>query len=101
MGAGSVLAFEADATMERESDRSLASPGVVAWRTRHLVATMLGAGVVLVVLTLVASQADPTAVDLGATRWIQQVKNPAFAALLYWVSWFGYAPQNLIMPLVL
>src|SRR5712664_3890169 len=61
---------------------------------------MLGAGVVLVGLTLVA-QADPNAVDLGATRWVQQFNNAAFAALMYWVSWFGYAPQNLIMPLVL
>ena len=43
--------------MERENDRSLASPGVVAWRTRHLVGVMLGAGVGLVGLTLVASQA--------------------------------------------
>ena len=83
------------------SDRSLASPGVVAWRTRHLVALMLLAGLVLVVLTLVASQADPNAVDLGATRWIQQINNPAFAALMYWVSWLGYSPQNLVMPLVL
>lgn len=87
--------------MERENDRSLASPGVVAWRTRHLVGVMLGAGVVLVGLTLVASQADPNAVDLGATRWVQQFNNAAFAALMYWVSWFGYAPQNLIMPLML
>jgi membrane-associated phospholipid phosphatase len=73
---------------------------LIAWRTRHLVALMLISGLVLVGLTLVASQADPNAVDLGATRWIQQFKNPAFAALMYWVSWFGYAPQNLIMPLV-
>ena len=84
-----------------ENDRSLASPGVVAWRTRHLVALMLVAGLILVGLTLVASQADPNAIDLGATRWIQQIKNPAFAALMYWVSWFGYSPQNLVMPLVL
>ena len=79
----------------------MASPGLVAWRTRHLVALMLVSGLILVGLTLVASQADPNAIDLGATRWIQQIKNPAFAALMYWVSWFGYAPQNLIMPLVL
>src|SRR5258708_26857246 len=87
--------------MERESDPSVASPWWVAWRTRHLVGTMLGAGVVLVGLTLVAMQADPNAVDLGVTRWIQQVNNPVFQGLMYWVSWLGYSPQNLIMPVVL
>jgi len=74
---------------------------LVAWRTRHLVALMLVTGLILVGLTLIASQADPNAIDLGATRWIQQIKNPVFAALMYWVSWFGYSPQNLVMPLVL
>jgi undecaprenyl-diphosphatase len=87
--------------MERESDPAVASPWLVAWRTRHLVGTMLAAAVVLVGLTLIAMQADPNAVDLGATRWIQQVKNPAFQGLMYWVSWVGYSPQNLILPLVL
>src|SRR3569833_4125155 len=79
------------------SDLSLTSPAVSAWRTRHLVAIMLVALLVLAVLTLVASQASPNAIDLGATLWIQQIKDPRFAALMYWVSWFGYSPQNLIM----
>jgi membrane-associated phospholipid phosphatase len=83
------------------SDPSLTSPAVSAWRTRHLVAIMLVALLLLAVLTLVASQANPNAVDLGATRWIQQIKDSRFAALMYWVSWFGYSPQNLVMPLVL
>jgi membrane-associated phospholipid phosphatase len=82
------------------SEPSLTSPTVVAWRTRHLVGIMLVAGLVLVALTLVASQANPNAIDLGATRWLQQFRHPAFAALMYWVSWFGYPPQSWILPLV-
>jgi membrane-associated phospholipid phosphatase len=81
-------------------EREIASPGVVAWRTRHLVATLLVAGLILVGLALVASQANPDAVDVGVTRWIQQIQDPAFAGLMYWVSWFGFAPQSIIMPLV-
>src|SRR5882672_8743079 len=84
-----------------DGDRSIASPGLVAWRTRHLVALLLGSGLLLVGLTLVAIQADPNAVDLSAPRWIQQITNPAFAALMFWVSWIGYTPQNLILPLIL
>src|SRR5438067_10302497 len=80
------------------SDRELASPGVVAWRTRRLVAIMLVAGLILVGLTFVASQANPNAIDIEATRWIQQFRNPAFAALMYSVSWVGFAPQSWVMP---
>jgi undecaprenyl-diphosphatase len=83
------------------SEPSLTSPTVVAWRTRQLVGIMLVAGLVLAGLTLVASQANPNAIDLGATLWLQQFRNPAFSQLMYWVSWFGYPPQNWLMPLVL
>jgi membrane-associated phospholipid phosphatase len=83
------------------SDPQVASPGVVAWRTRQLVGVVLAAGLVLAGLTLVASQADPDAVDLAATRWLQQFDSPVFAAFMAAVSWFGFAPQNLVMPVVL
>jgi undecaprenyl-diphosphatase len=82
------------------ADRSQASPGVVAWRARHLVGLSLVSALILVGLTLVASQANPNAIDLGATLWIQQFHNPTFAALMFGVSWFGFAPQTWIVPLV-
>jgi undecaprenyl-diphosphatase len=77
-----------------------APTGVVLWRTRQLVAILLVAGVVLVGLTLVASQAGPNAIDLEATLWLQSITLPGFAALMYAVSWVGYAPQSWVMPLV-
>ena len=86
--------------MERVSERSLATPGVVAWRTRHSVGVLLGASIVLVGLTLLASHADPSTVDVGATRWLQQFHNPAFATLMVWVSWFGFAPQTWVLPVI-
>src|SRR5580765_5468798 len=85
---------------EDVSDQSLAAPGVVAWRMRLSVGVLLGAGIALGGLTIVASQADPNVVDLGATRWLQQFHNPAFATLMAWVSWFGFAPQTWVLPVV-
>ncbi len=51
------------------SDPQVASSGVVAWRTRQMVGIVLAAGLmILAVLTLIATQADPNVVDLAATR---------------------------------
>jgi membrane-associated phospholipid phosphatase len=101
---GSLLAFvQEDSLRDDElsvSDQSLASPPVVSWRTRHLVFLLLISAVILVGLTVVASQANPDEIDVDATRWIQQFQNPAFVALMAGVSWFGFAPQTWIMPLV-
>lgn len=78
----------------------VAAPWLVAWRTRHLVLLLLVLGLVLVGLTFVASQANPNGIDLGATRWIQQFQQPAFATLMLWVSWPGFAPQTWVLPFV-
>jgi hypothetical protein len=83
------------------SDPQVANPGVVAWRTRQLVGIVLAAGLVLAVLTLIASQADPNAVDLAATRWLQRFDSPMFFAFMAAASWFGFAPQSLVMPVAL
>jgi len=83
-----------------DAETTIVAPGVVAWRTRHLVVFLLVLGLVLVGLTLVASQTNPDAVDLGATRWIQQFRNPAFVSLMFWVSWAGFAPQTWVLPVL-
>jgi hypothetical protein len=41
------------------SDRSIASPGVIAWRTHQPVGFLLVSPLVLVGLTFAASQTDP------------------------------------------
>jgi undecaprenyl-diphosphatase len=66
-----------------------------------VVAFLLVLSLGLIGLTLVARQADPNAIDLGATRWIQQLHDPAFATLMAWVSWPGFAPQAWLMPLLI
>lgn len=73
----------------------------MAWRTRHLVAILLLLGLVLVGLTVIASQANPNGIDLGATLWLQQFQDPAFAALMFWASWPGFPPQTWVMPFLL
>jgi membrane-associated phospholipid phosphatase len=78
-----------------------ASGFLIRWRARHVVGTLLVAGLALAGLTVIAIQADPGALDLGATRWLQQFQNPAFAALMTAASWFGFAPQNRLLAVVL
>jgi membrane-associated phospholipid phosphatase len=78
----------------------IASPPVVAWRTRHLVGITLAAGLLLVGLTVLAEQSGPNAVDLTATLWLQQFNAPWFATLMYVVSWPGFPPQSWVMPFV-
>jgi undecaprenyl-diphosphatase len=71
------------------------------WRTRYLVSILLAAGLALAGLTAVAVQSGPDSIDLQATLWIQRVTLPGFAEPLYIVSWFGFAPQATVMPLVM
>jgi len=87
--------------MHEEAEKPLASTGVVVWRTRHLVGIMLLAGLLLLGLTFVASAANPNYIDVTATLWLQQFNAPAFAAFMAAVSWFGFAPQNWLVPAVL
>src|ERR1700759_2305360 len=71
-----------------------APPRRVAWtRTRQLIAVLIFAALVLVGLALVASQSGPDAIDLQATLYLQRITLPAFATLMYVVSWPGYNPQ--------
>jgi undecaprenyl-diphosphatase len=70
-------------------------------RSSRLAAIMLVAALVLIGLTLVASESGPDAVDIQATLWLQEIKWLPFATLMYWVSWPGYMPQNLALPVVL
>ena len=62
-------------------------------------ALLLGAGVLLAASTLLAGQANPGAIDLQTTRWLQQFDAPWFAGLMYWVSWPGFSPQSVALPL--
>ena len=87
--------------VEPEKASQPVAPAGLAWaRTRHLVAIMLLAALALAGLALVASQAGPDAVDLQATLWLQQLTAPPFAALMDWVSWPGFSPQNVALPIV-
>jgi membrane-associated phospholipid phosphatase len=80
--------------------RPVAPARVARSRARQLVAVMALAALMLVGLTLVAAQAGPDAVDVQATLWLQRITFAPFAVLMYWVSWMGFSPQNLALPVV-
>jgi membrane-associated phospholipid phosphatase len=86
--------------MSQQEAAPLASTRLAIWRTRHLLGMMLICCLVFVALAIVAGEADPNTIDLSATRWLQQAAPRWFGVLMNWVSWFGYSPQNVIMPVV-
>ena len=61
---------------------------------------MVLAALILIGLTVVASQSGPDRVDIQATLWLQLIKFSWFATLMYLVSWPGYAPQSLLLPVL-
>jgi hypothetical protein len=54
----------------------------------------------LIGLAIVASQPGPNVIDLQATLELQRLTFPPFATLMFWVSWPGYFPQSLALPIV-
>ena len=85
--------------MRHEEAAPTAGTRVVLWRTRHLLGIMLICCIVFVALAIVAGEAGPNAIDLSATRWLQRTAPTWFGVLMEWVSWFGYSPQNAVMPI--
>lgn len=55
---------------------------------------MLG---IFIVLAVALRQADGSALDVAATRWVQQLEHPAFAALMIGVSELGYWPWSTLI----
>src|SRR5690242_14323365 len=83
-----------------EASRPVARARVAWSRTRLLAVIMVLAAAALVGLTVVARQAGQDAIDLQATLWLQRITFRPFAALMYWVSWVGFSPQNLALPVI-
>jgi membrane-associated phospholipid phosphatase len=69
-------------------------------RARDVLVPTLAATLILVVLTLVARQAAPDALDVAVTHWIQSWRTPWLIACMYAVRWPGYGPQAVLLPAV-
>ncbi len=49
------------------------------------------------VLTIIVKTMPLLTIDVQITKTIQEIKLPSFAALMNWISWPGYSPQNFII----
>lgn len=52
------------------------------------------------ILTMLAKSSPFFPLDLQITLAIQTIANPIFAQLMNWISWPGFPPQTLIIPVV-
>jgi undecaprenyl-diphosphatase len=52
------------------------------------------------VLTFMVRSTPLFSLDLRITSGLQQIRSPLFAAVMEWISWPGFLPQNIIIPVV-
>ena len=52
------------------------------------------------VLTFMVSSTPLFSLDLQITGGLQEINSPLFAAVMEWISWPGFLPQSVIIPLV-
>jgi membrane-associated phospholipid phosphatase len=52
------------------------------------------------VLTLIVSSTPLLALDIQITRALQSGSSPYFAATMNWISWPGFMPQSIIIPVL-
>jgi membrane-associated phospholipid phosphatase len=76
------------------------TPARARRRAAFLLAPTIAAALVLALLTIVARQAAPMAVDVTVTLWLQSWREPWLTPLMYAISWPGFGPQAVLLPLL-
>ncbi len=70
------------------------------YRTVLFQGGLIAAGSALAFLTFLVKTTPFFGVDLSITLGIQTINNPVFAGLMSFISWPGFPPQAIIIPLV-
>ncbi|HEY3475046.1 MAG TPA: phosphatase PAP2 family protein [Anaerolineales bacterium] len=71
------------------------------YRTLAFQVALFAAIAAFAVLTFMVSSTPLFSLDLQITRGLQQINSPLFAVVMEWISWPGFLPQNIIIPVVL
>lgn len=77
-----------------------ASPRKREYRTLAFQVALFSAVGAFAVLTLIVSSSPLLALDIQITRALQSVSSPFFAATMCWVSWAGFMPQSIVIPVL-
>lgn len=83
----------------RRAHRAVVSPAEQRRRGRGFLIVALSALVGYLALLFVVRSNRSVQADLAATLRMQRAEHPALARLMHAVSWFGFRPQSLLLPL--
>src|SRR5512142_64188 len=81
--------------------KAAAPPRTRRYRTILFQGSMIAISSAFAILTLLAKSTPFFPLDLQITRGIQTITNPVFAQLMNWISWPGFTPQTLVIPVVI
>lgn len=84
---------------QQAAQAATAPPHARRYRTIIFQGSMIAISSAFAFLTLLAKSSPFFPVDLQITLGIQTITNPIFAQLMTWISWPGFPPQTLAIPL--
>ena len=70
------------------------------YRTLAFQVALFAAMGAFAVLTSMVSSTPLLAVDVQITRTLQEIDSPLFASAMSWISWPGFLPQSVIIPVL-
>jgi membrane-associated phospholipid phosphatase len=83
------------------SPAEMVSPPVRRRRTALFQLALILAVIVFALLTILVSTTPSFAIDLQITRAIQSIDSPLFAGSMRLVSWPGFLPQSIFIPVLI
>lgn len=87
-------------TIEQAVKDETTSPPRREYRTIAFQVALFAAIGAFAVLTLMISSGPLFAVDIQITKALQAVQLPIFPAAMQWISWPGFLPQSILIPVL-
>src|SRR5512146_1743141 len=91
---------KAQVQAQQAAQAATAPPHTRRYRTILFQGSMIAISSAFAILTMLAKSSPFFPLDLQITLAIQTIANPIFAQLMNWISWPGFPPQTLIIPVV-
>ncbi len=92
---------KAQAQAQQAAQKATAPPRTRRYRAVLFQGSMIAISSAFALLTALAKSTPFFPLDLQITRGIQTITNPAFAQLMNLLSWPGFTPQTLVIPVVI